>query len=95
MLGAALECSYSCAESRAHCCACYHGHSRAHSCARCPVHRHACRDYVKKIAVYKDKLAVQLPSKIVIYELANPNDDYDMHYQVRECALMLYVLMVS
>ncbi len=30
-----------------------------------------CRDYVKKIAVYKDKLAVQLPSKIVIYELAN------------------------
>ncbi len=29
------------------------------------------RDYVKKIAVYKDKLAVQLPSKIVIYELRN------------------------
>lgn len=40
-----------------------------------------CKDYVKKIAVYKDKLAVQLPSKIVIYELANGLDDYDMHYQ--------------
>ena len=39
------------------------------------------RDYVKKIAVYKDKLAVQLPNKVVIYELANGGDDYDMHYQ--------------
>lgn len=41
------------------------------------------RDYVKKIAVYKDKLAVQLSSKIVIYELANPDDPFDMHYQAR------------
>jgi hypothetical protein len=32
------------------------------------------RDYVKKIAVYKDKLAVQLPTKVVIYELANPSE---------------------
>ncbi|KAJ9521796.1 hypothetical protein QJQ45_024656 [Haematococcus lacustris] len=40
-----------------------------------------CKDYVKKIAVYRDKLAVQLPNKIVIYELANPSDEYDMHYQ--------------
>ena len=39
------------------------------------------RDYVKKIAVYKDKLAVQLQNKVVIYELANA-DDFDMHYQV-------------
>lgn len=39
-----------------------------------------CRDYVKKIAVYKDRLAVQLPTKVVIYELAN-NHEYDMHYQ--------------
>eukprot|EP00967_Tisochrysis_lutea_P145406 scaffold273013_cov17-Tisochrysis_lutea.AAC.1 len=38
-------------------------------------------DYVKKIAVYKDKLAVQLSSKVVIYELANPDDPFDMHYQ--------------
>ena len=36
---------------------------------------------MKKIAVYKDKLAVQLPNKVVIYALANPQDDYDMHYQ--------------
>eukprot|EP00798_Chlamydomonas_sp_ICE-L_P028208 gene28208-31309_t len=39
-----------------------------------------CKDYVKKIAVYKDKLAVQLPNKIIIYELAS-QDDLDMHYQ--------------
>lgn len=42
---------------------------------------HGHRDYVKKIAVYKDKLAVQLSSKVVIYELANPDDPFDMHYQ--------------
>ncbi len=47
----------------------------------CPQVRIKCKDYVKKIAVYKDKLAVQLPSKVVIYELASPQDDYDMHYQ--------------
>lgn len=28
-----------------------------------------CRDYVKKIAVYRDRLAVQLPDRIIIYEL--------------------------
>jgi intraflagellar transport protein 122 len=39
-----------------------------------------CRDYVKKIAIYKDRLAVQLSSKIVIYELAT-QDDTDMQYQ--------------
>lgn len=39
-----------------------------------------CKDYVKKIAVYKDKLAVQLPNKVVIYELANGQDDYDMRW---------------
>lgn len=39
-----------------------------------------CRDYVKKIAVYKDRLAVQLPSKIIIYRLSHPDDEYDMHY---------------
>jgi intraflagellar transport protein 122 len=27
-----------------------------------------CRDYVKKVAVYKDRLAVQLPDRIIIYE---------------------------
>ena len=26
-----------------------------------------CRDYIKRIAIYKDKLAVQLPERIIIY----------------------------
>jgi intraflagellar transport protein 122 len=33
-----------------------------------------CRDYVKKIAIFKDRLAVQLPSKVVIYELQISDD---------------------
>jgi len=28
-----------------------------------------CRDYIKKIAIYKDRLAVQLPEKIIIYSV--------------------------
>jgi len=40
-----------------------------------------CRDYVKKIAVYKDRLAVQLPDRVIIYELAH-DDAFDMHYRV-------------
>ena len=40
-----------------------------------------CRDYVKKIAVYKDRLAVQLSDRIIIYELLH-DDSYDMHYRV-------------
>eukprot|EP00164_Ancoracysta_twista_P001588 GFYU01002082.1.p1 GENE.GFYU01002082.1~~GFYU01002082.1.p1 ORF type:complete len:1195 (-),score=419.63 GFYU01002082.1:77-3661(-) len=42
-----------------------------------------CRDYVKKIAVYRDRLAVQLPDRVIIYELTH-DDQYDMHYRVRE-----------
>ncbi|KAK3754001.1 hypothetical protein QZH41_009256 [Actinostola sp. cb2023] len=42
-----------------------------------------CRDLVKKIAIYKHRLAVQLPDKVVIYEL-NTDDSSDMHYRVRE-----------
>lgn len=42
-----------------------------------------CRAYVKKIAVYRDRLAVQLPDLVTIYELAN-DDSLDMHYRVRE-----------
>lgn len=42
-----------------------------------------CRDYVKKIAVYKDRLAVQLPDRVIIYELSH-DDEYDMHYRVKE-----------
>jgi len=31
-----------------------------------------CRDYVKKIAVYRDRLAVHLPDRIIVYELPPP-----------------------
>ena len=33
-----------------------------------------CRDYIKKIAVYQDRLAVQLPSRVIIYELRDPKN---------------------
>jgi intraflagellar transport protein 122 len=39
-----------------------------------------CRDYIKKIAVYRDKIAVQLPDRVLIYQLNTPSDDNDMHY---------------
>ncbi|XP_065214169.1 intraflagellar transport protein 122 homolog [Planococcus citri] len=42
-----------------------------------------CRDWVKKIAVYKHRLAVLLPSKIVVYELLT-KDSNQMHYQIKE-----------
>ncbi|GAB1599701.1 intraflagellar transport protein 122 homolog [Argonauta hians] len=42
-----------------------------------------CRDAVKKIAVYHQRLAVQLPDKIVIYELYS-NEPSDMRYKVKE-----------
>jgi intraflagellar transport protein 122 len=42
-----------------------------------------CRDYVKKIAVYRDRLAVQLPDRVHIYELAH-DDAFDMHYRIKE-----------
>ncbi|KAK9811224.1 hypothetical protein WJX72_000251 [[Myrmecia] bisecta] len=41
-----------------------------------------CRDYVKKLAVYRDRLAVQLPDRVIIYELAPGTDEHDMHYRV-------------
>ncbi|XP_047473268.1 intraflagellar transport protein 122 homolog [Penaeus chinensis] len=42
-----------------------------------------CRDLVKKIAIYKHRLAVQLPERIIIYELYS-QEASDMHYRVRE-----------
>ncbi|KAL0279839.1 UNVERIFIED_CONTAM: hypothetical protein PYX00_001315 [Menopon gallinae] len=41
------------------------------------------RDLIKKIAIYKDRLAVQLPERIVIYELA-AGDTSGMHYKVKQ-----------
>jgi len=43
-----------------------------------------CRDYVKKVAVFRDRLAVQLPDRIHIYDLAHHEDSYDMHYRIKE-----------
>ncbi|KAB0796579.1 hypothetical protein PPYR_10640 [Photinus pyralis] len=42
-----------------------------------------CRDLIRKIAIYKHRLAVQLPERIVIYELYS-EDVNDMHYRVKE-----------
>ncbi|XP_069340505.1 intraflagellar transport protein 122 homolog isoform X10 [Eulemur rufifrons] len=42
-----------------------------------------CKDLVKKIAIYKNRLAIQLPEKILIYELYS-DDSSDMHYRVKE-----------
>uniref|UniRef100_A0A672SBQ4 Intraflagellar transport protein 122 homolog n=1 Tax=Sinocyclocheilus grahami TaxID=75366 RepID=A0A672SBQ4_SINGR len=42
-----------------------------------------CRELVKKIAIYRSRLAIQLPEKILIYELLS-DDSSDMHYRVKE-----------
>ncbi|XP_053480566.1 intraflagellar transport protein 122 homolog isoform X3 [Ictalurus furcatus] len=42
-----------------------------------------CRELVKKIAIYRSRLAIQLPEKILIYELSS-DDSSDMHYRVKE-----------
>ena len=45
-----------------------------------------CRDMVKKISIYKHRLAVQLTERIVVYELYNQsavtsNQSVNMHYR--------------
>lgn len=42
-----------------------------------------CKDYVKKIAVYRERLAVQLSDRILVYETVN-TDPLDMHYRLKE-----------
>uniref|UniRef100_A0A1A8SDL8 Intraflagellar transport protein 122 homolog n=2 Tax=Nothobranchius rachovii TaxID=451742 RepID=A0A1A8SDL8_9TELE len=42
-----------------------------------------CRELVKKIAIYRNRLAIQLPEKITIYELYT-DDSADMRYRVKE-----------
>lgn len=46
------------------------------------------RDCVKKLSVYRDRLAVQLSDRIIIYELAEhakvATPSYNMHYRVKE-----------
>ncbi|KAG0443106.1 hypothetical protein HPB47_015278 [Ixodes persulcatus] len=44
-----------------------------------------CRDLVKKLAIYKHRLAVQLPERIMVYELtAESPEPNDMHYRLRD-----------
>ncbi|XP_070319507.1 intraflagellar transport protein 122 homolog isoform X5 [Odocoileus virginianus] len=42
-----------------------------------------CKELVKKIAIYKNRLAIQLPEKILVYELYS-EDSLDMRYRVKE-----------
>jgi intraflagellar transport protein 122 len=44
------------------------------------------RDFVKKIAIYRDRLAVQLPDRVLIYETNGgaTGDENDMHYRLKE-----------
>ncbi|CAG2107867.1 unnamed protein product [Medioppia subpectinata] len=43
-----------------------------------------CRDLVKKLAIYKNRLAIQLPERVIIYELTKELDNTNMHYKVKE-----------
>lgn len=43
-----------------------------------------CKDYVKKIAVYKSRLAVQLKKRVLVYELGQGDDAHGMQYRVKK-----------
>mmetsp|Transcript_12222 Transcript_12222/g.20266 ORF Transcript_12222/g.20266 Transcript_12222/m.20266 type:complete len:1132 (-) Transcript_12222:126-3521(-) len=58
------------------------------------------RDYVKKIAVYRGRLAIQLPKSVLIYEESTQDSQYDMSYslvqkvnQELECNLLVVTSM--
>ncbi len=42
------------------------------------------KDYVKKISIYNNRLAVQLPDRVVIYELTQSIDPANMKYRTRD-----------
>lgn len=42
-----------------------------------------CRGLVNKIAIYRNRLAVQLPERVVLYELSSA-ENQPMHYKVKE-----------
>lgn len=42
-----------------------------------------CRDYIKRISIYKDRLAVQLPEKLIVYSVNN-DDPTDMKYKAHK-----------
>jgi intraflagellar transport protein 122 len=39
-----------------------------------------CRDWVKKVAVFKDRVAIQLPNRVALYQLEEGAGDLDMQY---------------
>ncbi|XP_074605343.1 intraflagellar transport protein Oseg1 [Brevipalpus obovatus] len=43
-----------------------------------------CRELVKKLAIYKNRLAIQLATRVVIYELTDGDQTNDMKYKVKE-----------
>jgi len=42
------------------------------------------KDYIKKISIYHNRLAVQLPDRVVIYELTQSIDPANMKYRTRD-----------
>lgn len=60
-----------------------------------------CRDLVHKIAIYRNRLAVQLPERVVLYELSSL-ENQPMHYKVKEkitkkfeCSLLVSVFHLA
>ena len=43
-----------------------------------------CKDFIKKVSVYKDKLAVQLSDKIIIYEMNVNQETEQISYRIQE-----------